>query len=744
VTAKVPLYQAVSATRQQEGFMSRPTPLSVIFLSVALVTLHAQRAHAEWVQTNGPKGGGIRSFVTVPHEAGGTRLYAGQIRLWSTDDRGASWAHLSNGLTDPNAFTLIAVPNGSGGNDLLVGTNSGVFRSTDDGQSWSPINNGLTNLSIYALASGPNGSGGTNLYAGAFLGDAFRSTDNGASWTPIQSGLPTGYNVNTLATTAAGTVLAGTMNGIYRSTNFGGTWTQVFNLFAFAFAQNGSTLYAGTSNGVYRSNNDGASWTPINTGLNFTWVYSMAAIPDGAGVTLFAGAGRVLRSTDEGATWTIVDNGLTSLNVRALATAPNSGGGTDLYAGTGDGVFRTNDNGGTWTNVSFIYSQVQALEVTPTGAILAGTEADVYRSTDGGDTWTDTNSESGALDLAINLNGASGVSLFVGGSPTGVHKSTNDGVTWNQSSNSLDDVDVNSVGVVPNGSGGSNILAGTYAGIFRSTNDGGFWQNVEQALLAIDYAVTPNGSGGHNIFACGDGGVWRSTNHGLTWAASGLHTQSLQAMATTANGANLFAAGVSGVHRSTDQGATWTPVNAGLSHLTIAALLSPDDVHLFAGGIGGVFVSSDNGNSWTSVGTGLTTAASALAVSADGQTLLAGTTGFGVWKRALAEMIGTPSSTDDGAASLASAIALGANHPNPFRDGTMIQYALPRAMPARLVVYDVAGRAVRTLVNGVQAAGQRHVTWDGTDASGSRVGRGVYLYRLDAGGKSQTRKMLLR
>jgi hypothetical protein len=159
--------------------------------------------------------------------------------------------------------------------------------------------------------------------------------------------------------------------------------------------------------------------------------------------------------------------------------------------------------------------------------------------------------------------------------------------------------------------------------------------------------------------------------------------------------------------------------------------------------VGGVFLSADHGDSWSSVGSGLTTGVFSLAVSGDGSTLLAGTTGFGVWKRPLSEMIGTPSSADDRAASLPNAIALRANHPKPFWQGTTIQYALPRAMTMRLVVYDVAGRAVRTLVNGMQAAGERRVTWDGKNDSGSRVSRGMYLYRLQAGGTSRTHKMIL-
>jgi hypothetical protein len=88
-------------------------------------------------------------------------------------------------------------------------------------------------------------------------------------------------------------------------------------------------------------------------------------------------------------------------------------------------------------------------------------------------------------------------------------------------------------------------------------------------------------------------------------------------------------------------------------------------------------------------------------------------------------------------------LALYANHPNPFRAATTIHYSLPGAMPVRLVIHDVTGRTVRTLMNGIQDAGDRQVIWDGRDESGSLVAAGVYLYRLDAGGTTSARKMAL-
>ena len=95
------------------------------------------------------------------------------------------------------------------------------------------------------------------------------------------------------------------------------------------------------------------------------------------------------------------------------------------------------------------------------------------------------------------------------------------------------------------------------------------------------------------------------------------------------------------------------------------------------------------------------------------------------------------------AAAAPKEMALHANYPNPFNPKTTIQYSLPRAMPVRLVIYDVNGRLVRKLVDGVQDAGDQRATWDGRNEGGSAVGSGVYIYRLEADGTMLTRKMNL-
>ena len=91
-----------------------------------------------------------------------------------------------------------------------------------------------------------------------------------------------------------------------------------------------------------------------------------------------------------------------------------------------------------------------------------------------------------------------------------------------------------------------------------------------------------------------------------------------------------------------------------------------------------------------------------------------------------------------------AAFSLADNYPNPFNPTTTIQYALPQATDVELIVYNVAGQRVRTLVVAHQSAGRYRVTWDATDDKGRSVSSGIYFYRLQAGGAfREVKRMLL-
>ena len=80
-------------------------------------------------------------------------------------------------------------------------------------------------------------------------------------------------------------------------------------------------------------------------------------------------------------------------------------------------------------------------------------------------------------------------------------------------------------------------------------------------------------------------------------------------------------------------------------------------------------------------------------------------------------------------------------NPNPARSGTQIGFGLPVAGRVRVTIYDVAGRRLRTLVEGVLEAGEHSRAWDLRDGSGRAVAAGLYFVRLEAEGKSLTHRL---
>src|SRR5439155_20470954 len=87
--------------------------------------------------------------------------------------------------------------------------------------------------------------------------------------------------------------------------------------------------------------------------------------------------------------------------------------------------------------------------------------------------------------------------------------------------------------------------------------------------------------------------------------------------------------------------------------------------------------------------------------------------------------------------------ALFQNSPNPFNPTTSIRFDLPVPSSVLLMVYDIQGRTVQTLLRGWMPAGRHRATWDGRDDRGQDVASGIYYYRLWAGGFQANKRMLL-
>jgi hypothetical protein len=147
-------------------------------------------------------------------------------------------------------------------------------------------------------------------------------------------------------------------------------------------------------------------------------------------------------------------------------------------------------------------------------------------------------------------------------------------------------------------------------------------------------------------------------------------------------------------------------------------------------------MTTDNGAGWIPVNDGLTRMhIQTLAVIKDH--LAAGAANGGVWRRPLSEMT-PPQGIEESAGAGPAAFRLEQNYPNPFNPVTTVCYSLPSASEVRLAVDDGSGRDVAVLVKGKQPAGEHRVTFDGR-----ALNSGMYFYKLEAGSREFTQKMIL-
>jgi hypothetical protein len=95
-------------------------------------------------------------------------------------------------------------------------------------------------------------------------------------------------------------------------------------------------------------------------------------------------------------------------------------------------------------------------------------------------------------------------------------------------------------------------------------------------------------------------------------------------------------------------------------------------------------------------------------------------------------------------AGIVSKFELSQNYPNPFNPSTTIEFSIAKRSNVRLVIYDITGRIVRTLIDGQEfEPGLYRVQWNGKNDYDEYVASGIYIYRLQAGNFTATRKMVL-
>ncbi|MGB2958257.1 MAG: LamG-like jellyroll fold domain-containing protein, partial [Bacteroidota bacterium] len=477
---------------------------------------------------------------------------------------------------------------------VLVGlTFVGMNISLSQVQSWQQI--GLAGTDLEAVEVNSDGY----IYAAVHPGGLYRTTDNGGTWV-LGTMTPTTPFFHDIKEYTSGDLFAGAGDyGVYRSTDKGVMWQRTAldtGIIWEIHIDSRQYIYAGGTGKFHRSTDGGVNWSET-TGWTHA-VYGFAFKPGYMFIGIHAEG--VFRSTNDGATWTTVNNSLGNIYVEALTVATNG----DLYVGTGGGIYKSTNNGDSWSHLNTgTIGRVHSILITLNGYMYAGSDSGVVLSSDMGGTWEKRNTGLTALDatdLALGLDG----NLYLATWGGGVHKSiqTADPVQFWQQTGGPPGGQVNCLGSTLSG----DLFAGTAnLGVHRSANQGASWSQVSP-MQFYSILMKPNGY----IFGGTTGqGVQRSTDGGTSWGSvnTGFAEDTAFSLAMAPNG-DVFAGGGEGkVFRSTNDGGNWSQLAYSMAGEEVFAFTFKNPGYIFVGTYGaGVFRSTDDGASWSQMNAGLT------------------------------------------------------------------------------------------------------------------------------------------
>ena len=548
--------------------------------------------------------------------------------LWPTATLRAQWepmgptgGQIHAGLTDGGA--------------LLVGTSSGIYRSTDGGTVFAPRSRGIPSGNVIDLFQD-----GNFLFACVANKGIYRSADGGVTW---ELTLPGRY----LSQNAIGVIRMQKAGGhlmvrnsddlndtLFFSPDLGDSWirqpispfslitNQVFG-FGDAFLTNSLAGVLGPAQGLYRTED-----------LGQTWVYSGTGIPTGVSInamvnindTLYALHKHVFRSTDHGLNWTQITTDTLKNPNGSFAFTPA------FYTVVGRTVYARNGGNGAVVRTSWTIGQsrwqppVTGQSITGAGLAMfshagkmfeAGFNGELYTATSPAEVWT-LSPPTGIYSVLVNDLSAAGSQVF-STTATQFWKG-NDGPNGWQAvnpANIADNAPLRAVTQV-----GNNLLMGVTdifnspLKLYRSQDQGATWQSINNT------SVTPEG----RMRTFGDSVVLFGTDGGPIPVAGVLDAQgqfvasltgasgfsgTTEWLAMTQHKGELFGLATrrfntaSRIFRRNPTATNWTVVREFLFPNGAFALESWQDKLYLGWAAGGVWVSDDDGGNWTDLSTGL-------------------------------------------------------------------------------------------------------------------------------------------
>ena len=366
----------------------------------------------------------------------------------------------------------------------------------------------------------------------------------------------------------------------------------------------------------------------------------------------------------------------------------------------------------------------------------------IFKTTNAASSWTQVYNITGdTITTLCFINASTG---FAGGRGKKIYNTINGGLNWtSQTFNNFVNKGIKKINFL-NASTGFAVGDGIPEGpILKTTNGGINWSQINSGASSFlnDIVFTDANTG----YVCGDYDIMKSTDGGNSWsmlfhgvsgdpeywslyfvnANTGYFSHSRGGYKVTTNGGSSF----SNVVLDTAIGTVFTSVyfiDANTGFLTSLSMVNNN---------GKAYKTTNGGLTW---GTQLSTAGIPL-LSVLFLTPLTGyIAGYGLPQALLYKTITGGVSVQNISTEIPSKYSLSQNFPNPFNPRTNIKFQVKSAGFIKLVVFDILGKEVVTLVNEKLQPGTYETTLDG-----SNLTSGVYFYKLITGDYAETKKMIL-
>lgn len=732
--------------------------LFVWWIGFEVTALHAQ--NYTWQKLNGPYGNNIINIATI----GSSDVFAGtytQGTGWSRD-MGKHWEMMPDSVP-----TFIGGYLTSKGTILAMSYDT-LYRSTDDGTTWESVGLGTENPMLFGGYSFAENVDSGKVYLATNVG-LFVSNDDGKSWELTGLEDP----VMKIIAVDKGRLLALTdllYLGIYPipsgpasvkiSDDGGSTW-KTRDLPGDGGASDlvidnkGRWYVSVYKQNVYISSDEGDTWTSLD--FPNQYVTKLAISKSGQ---LLVGYDGGLGIYDDGSR-TFKDAGLPDITVSAVQIAQDGAilvGSADLFqTGKSDAIFRSADNGETWQMVGAHTVVPFTMTANEDGDLYVGTSLfGLYHTPDGGSSWdrlfTGSNDFLGITSLQAGPKGNMMLSSLIN---RRIYYSNDYGKTWNKPVIMDDNIYL----VVSQfmyfderhiWAAASSMFSGHGGGIYASEDAGRTFDYIglaDEEIVCMTH--TKDAAFVGTIY-----GLFETTDNGKTWNDITKNLQnssfviSVNSLFVTVQGTLLAGTNV-GVQRSTDGGTTWKTISdvsvmevpkAHADQVVAKTFAQNSKGELFAGtDVYGILYSTDDGQSWKSINSGFISdqdgsigSVAKLVVDKNDNLYAANGNGgvyVGMYHDTPIEKI---------VEAKPSNVELGQNYPNPFNPTTNIPIHLSGSGNVKLIVFDVLGRKVATLIDGMMRAGNHQVNFNAT-----KLASGIYFYRLKMGNKVMVRKMLL-